>query len=423
MPGPPQRCRTTGGDVTFEGILTATTIALATTMVTRNRFATILSWAACCGAASGLAGMAGTPSNLSGQELRTVSATNNGVTEALYAELAADAEAVSRNHDLLKKLVRTCQPSVAHIEARKSSPPAGNNRSAAHGPVIEEAGSGVLFRHRNRLFIITNYHVVDGAQLQDIRLVVDETMVRAVDIRHDPESDLSVMLLEENDLVPSQLGDSSKVEIGEPVVVIGSPFGLSHSVSSGIISASHRRDLELGPQGVIYQDFFQTDASINPGNSGGPLLNLRGEVIGINTAIASNSGGSDGIGFAIPINMALRIVTDLIDHGSVRRGHLGVSMDSNFTPEVALSLGLRKTGGTRITAVAPGSPAAEAKLLPGDVVLDFGGVRIGSDAHLKTLVSLASIGETVPMQVFRNGEFLTLQVVVRPQEPAAKKPS
>jgi serine protease Do len=308
---------------------------------------------------------------------------------------------------------------VAHIEARKTERPAGSGQvTAARAAVIEEAGSGVVFRHRGRLFVITNYHVVDGARLEDIRLAVDDRYVKATDIRHDAESDLSVILLDETDLEPARLGDSGKVEIGEFVVVIGSPFGLSHSVSYGIISAGHRRDLELGPQGVIYQDFFQTDAAINPGNSGGPLLNLNGEVIGINTAIASNSGGSDGIGFAIPVNMALRIVTDLIDHGFVRRGYLGVSLDSNFTAEVAQSLGLRRRGGARITAVSPGSPAAAADLQTGDVVLDFGGTPVGSDSHLVTIVSLARIGDTVPMTIWRNGQSFTANIQIRQKEAA-----
>jgi len=349
------------------------------------------------------------------QDLLSVSAGQNRVPEALYATLAIEADLLSKESGLLKLLVKTCQPSVAHIEARKSTS-ADSSGKRVSSPVVEEAGSGVVTSYRNRLFVITNYHVVDGSRLEDIRLTIDDTMVRPTDIRHDPESDLSVILLEEAGLQPAQIGDSSSVEIGEFVVVIGSPFGLSHSVSYGIVSAANRRDLELGPQGVIYQDFFQTDASINPGNSGGPLLNLRGEVVGINTAIASNSGGSDGIGFSIPINMAMRIVTDLIDFGYVRRGYLGVTMDSHFTPEVALSMGLRKSGGTRITSVSANSPAAAAKLLPGDVVMEFNGTKIGSDSHLQTVVSLATIGSTVPMTVFRNGQMLTLSVVVRQKE-------
>lgn len=342
--------------------------------------------------------------------------------EAAYADLAVAAEALEPQNSLLRQLVRVCQPSVAHIEARKtqrggSSPQASASRSS----VIEEAGSGVVFRHRGRLFVITNYHVVDGAKLEDIRLTIDDNFVRATDIRHDAESDLSVMLIEDSTgVTPALLGDSSTVGIGEHVVVIGSPFGLSHSVSQGIVSARNRRDLELGPQGVIYQDFFQTDASINPGNSGGPLLNLRGEVIGINTAIASNSGGSDGIGFAIPINMVLRVVTDLIDHGYVRRGWLGVSLDSQFTREVAMSLGLRRRGGARLTAVSPGSPAAAAGLQAGDVVLDFGGTPVGSDSHLVTLVSLARIGDSVPLTCWRNGQSLTMHIAIRQKEKSER---
>ncbi len=349
------------------------------------------------------------------QDMLTVSAGQNLAPEAMYSTLATEADAMARQSSILKLLVKTCQPSVAHIEARKTSALGSGGKNIASS-VIEEAGSGVVIKYRNRLFVITNYHVVDGSKLEDIRLTIDDTMVKPTDIRHDAESDLSVILIDDATLQPSHLADSSKVEIGEFVVVIGSPFGLSHSVSYGIVSAQNRRDLELGPQGVIYQDFFQTDASINPGNSGGPLLNLRGEVVGINTAIASNSGGSDGIGFAIPINMAMRVVTDLIDYGYVRRGYLGVTMDSHFTPEVALSMGLRKSGGTRITSVTADSPAAASKLLPGDVVMEFNGTKIGSDSHLQTVVSLAAIGTSVPMKVFRNGQMLTLTVLVQQKE-------
>src|SRR6185503_4020578 len=143
-------------------------------------------------------------------------------------------------------------------------------------------------------------------------------------------------------LVPARLGDSGKLEIGDFVLAVGSPFGLSHSVTYGIISAMGRRDLELGDDGVPYQDFLQTDAAINPGNSGGPLLNLRGEVIGINTAIASNSGGNEGIGFTIPINMTMYVARQLIDRGSVAHAYLGVRLDMNFGPEAAAKLGLSR---------------------------------------------------------------------------------
>src|SRR5262249_36577839 len=153
------------------------------------------------------------------------------------------------------------------------------------------------------------------------------------------------------DVVPARLGDSNQLEIGDYVVAVGSPFGLSQSVTSGIVSAKGRRDLDLGDEGGRFQDFLQTDAAINPGNSGGPLINLKGEVIGINTAIASNSGGSEGIGFTIPVNMAMVIVRQLIDHGSVTRAFLGVNLDSKFNASIAARLGMPQPRGARITGI------------------------------------------------------------------------
>src|SRR5438552_3112620 len=155
-------------------------------------------------------------------------------------------------------------------------------------------------------------------------------------------TDVAIMATTTEGLVPARLGDSSKLEIGDFVLAVGSPFGLSHSVTYGIISAKGRRDLRLGDDGVQYQDFLQTDAAINPGNSGGPLLNLRGEVIGLNTAIASTSGANEGIGFAIPINMVMVIADQLIERGMVVRAFIGVRFDSTFGPTEAAQLGMSR---------------------------------------------------------------------------------
>jgi serine protease Do len=193
---------------------------------------------------------------------------------------------------------------------------------------------------------------------------------------------------------------------------VGSPFGLMRSVTYGIISAKGRRDLKLGDDGVRFQDFMQTDAAINPGNSGGPLINLRGEVIGINTAIASSSGGNEGIGFSIPINMALAVARQLIDNGSVVRAYLGVSLERKFTAASARKLGLTRLQGARISGVTAGSPAEAAGLKVDDVVLYFDGVRVQSDTHLVNLVSLTDVGKEVPVVIFRDRETITVPVKV-----------
>jgi serine protease Do len=199
-------------------------------------------------------------------------------------------------------------------------------------------------------------------------------------------------------------------------LAIGSPFGLNHSVTSGIISGKGRRDLELGNNGVRYQDFLQTDAAINPGNSGGPLINTHGEVIGINTAIASNSGGSDGIGFTIPINSAMRVARELVEFGYVRRGFLGVSLDARYNRDAARAMGLQTAFGARVSAITPDSPAARTDLMVGDVILTFGGRVVENDSHLVSQVSQTQVGQTVEMEVFRQGQRTKVSAVIRDRE-------
>ena len=335
--------------------------------------------------------------------------------EQQYRELAEHASSVGRQYEVIKKIARTVAPTVAHIEAKKrQSAGATKTGSSDRRPVmIEEAGSGIVIQYRKRFYVVTNYHVVESSVLEDIRVESDGILYNPTRLLHDRETDLSVLELSQSGLTPSMIGDSDQMEIGDFVVAIGSPFGLSHSVSYGIISSLNRNDLELGPQGVKYQNFMQTDAAINPGNSGGPLINLRGEVIGINTAIASNSGGSDGIGFTIPINMVMRVVGDLIDLGQVRRGFLGVSLDSRYSYKRAMELGLELSYGAYVTAITPGSPADAANLQIGDVIVEFDNHRVNNDSHLVTSVSLTDIGDKVPMRVFRRGQFVTVFVTIQ----------
>lgn len=336
--------------------------------------------------------------------------------DEMYRRLAEEEVALTRQFSLLKKLVKTVGPSVAHIEAKKRQPAnaTSSGSSKARRPVvIEEAGSGVVILHRGKYYAITNYHVIEDSAMNDIRVEVAGRIYSPLRLMHDRETDLSVIELNDNDLTPCRLGDSNRVEIGDFVVAVGSPFGLSHSVSYGIISALNRHDLDLGPQGVRYQNFMQTDAAINPGNSGGPLINLRGEIIGINTAIASNSGGNDGIGFSIPINMAMRIVTDLIDYGKVQRGFLGVSLDARYGYEKAAALGLNVGYGALVSDITPNSPAAAADLQVGDVILEYDGKRVNNDSQLVTRVSLTRVNTNATMKIFRRGELKTISVNIR----------
>lgn len=329
-----------------------------------------------------------------------------------YEELANQATFVERQYGLVKKIVQATSPVVVHIEAKKPSTSDLRGEKSGRTSYIEEAGSGVVVEHRSKFYVITNYHVIEDSEKEDVRIEADGKWFYPTRIVHDRDTDLTVLFTDRTDLTPAIIGNSNQTSIGDFVVAVGSPFGLSHSVSYGIISAKGRRDLELGPQGVRFQDFIQTDAAINPGNSGGPLINLRGEVIGINTAIASNSGGSDGIGFSIPSNMAMKVVTDMIDNGFVRRGFLGVSLDARFSPMRAISLGLLRPYGARVSSISPNSPAAESALSIGDIVLEFNGIQIANDSHLVTQVSLTKIGKSVPVKVYRAGQELDFSVTV-----------
>ncbi len=335
--------------------------------------------------------------------------------EGAYTALAREAELIEANYSLLKKVIKVVAPSVVHIEANKTS--RGTDNALTQ---VEEAGAGVIMKYGDRFFVVTNRHVVADSPVESIRIQLEDGhFFNPVEVRADADSDIALLYLNETGLEPARFGDSDRVEIGDFVVAVGSPFGLSHSVSYGIISAMGRRDLELGAQGVRFQDFLQTDAAINPGNSGGPLMNLRGEVVGINTAIASNSGGSDGIGFTIPVNMVNKVSHDLLRYGRVRRGFIGVTLDARFTPEKAQAIGLNSIFGARVSSIAPGTPASDSLLKKGDVILTFNGKRIENDSHLVSEVSNTEIGARVPVVVQRAGMKQTVEVTVR-ERPAER---
>ena len=336
--------------------------------------------------------------------------------ESEFNELTKQASFIEQQYRQVKRIAKFVRPTVVHIDAKKRETDplsrSGDSKKDLRAVIIEEAGSGVIMQRNNRQFILTNYHVIEDSQLNDIRLEADGQVFYPINVMHDRKTDIAVLEIDEYGLTPARIGDSRKVEVGDFAVAVGSPFGLSHSVSYGIISALGRHNLKLGPQGGKYQNFIQTDAAINPGNSGGPLINLRGEVIGINTAIASNSGGSDGIGFAIPINMVMRISNDLIDRGFVRRGFLGVSLDAMYSPSKARAIGLRRSNGAMISSISENSPASKSELRVGDVILEFNDRYINDDAHLVTTVSLTDINSSVPVKVFRQGELKTVYVTI-----------
>jgi serine protease Do len=332
-----------------------------------------------------------------------------------YEQLAVEVAHLEQQGNVLKQVVRLVRPTVVHIEAEKTDPLA---KHYSHHSV-EEAGSGTIIDLGNKLYVLTNRHVIKSATVNNIHIKLqDGRQINPTQVWSDPGTDVAIMAVNAPHLFAARIGDSDKIDIGDFVLAVGSPFGLSHSVTFGIISAKGRRELELGDEQVQYQDFLQTDAAINPGNSGGPLINLRGEVVAMNTAIASNSGGSEGIGFSIPINMAMSIAKQLVERGSVVHRalppgpFLGVTLDSKFDAAIATKLGLPRLEGCRITAVTPKSPAEVAKLQVDDVVVEFDGTPIENDVHLVTLVSLTDVGKEVPIVVFRGKKMVKLTVKI-----------
>ncbi len=251
------------------------------------------------------------------------------VRQQMYETLSREVAALERQSNALKMVVKLMRPTVVHIEAEKIEP-----SSVRYGrpDQIEEAGSGCVIKINDHYYVLTNGHVIRAAKPEKITIrLADGRELHPQRVWSDPKTDVAIMAIDAPHLVAARIGDSAQLEIGDFVLAIGSPFGLSHSITFGIVSATNRRDFELG-EGVEFQDFIQTDAAINPGNSGGPLINLRGEVIGMNTAIASNSGGNEGIGFSIPINLVMQIAKQLVERSSVTRAHLGVVLDWRVQP-------------------------------------------------------------------------------------------
>ena len=256
----------------------------------------------------------------------------------LRRELDRYARVIEAQSAVVKIVAKLVGPSVVHIEA--DIPPDPDSQYG-HGNRLEESGSGVIVEWKDKYYVLTSRHVVRNAAPQAIRIrLADGRLMHPAKILEDLDADVAVMAVSASDLVAAPLGDSDRIEVGDFVLAVGSPYGLTNSVTFGIISAKGRRDLRLSEATVRFQDFLQTDAAINPGNSGGPLVNLRGEIIGINEAIASASFRNEGIGFAIPVNMFMIVARQLIETGKVTRAFLGVNLSPRFGPAMAAEMGL-----------------------------------------------------------------------------------
>ncbi len=322
----------------------------------------------------------------------------------------------------LAPMIRRASPAVVNVATRGTVRDSGPQSPLLQDPFFRRffdlprggapqehpfrsAGSGVIFDARQG-YIVTNAHVVENASEITVTLQ-DGRDLKAQLIGRDQPADIAVLKVSADGLSQMPLGDSSHLEVGDFVVAIGNPFGLQHTVTSGIISGLARTG--INPDG--YEDFIQTDASINPGNSGGALVNLRGELIGINAEILSSSGGSMGIGFAIPVNMVRSVVEQLVKYGEVRRGQLGVSMYT-VTPDIAHSLGLASASGALVSQVVAGSPAEKAGVRVGDVITSVNGQPVKSYSELRNAIGLQRVGDRIDIGLVRDGKPLRVTAVI-----------
>jgi serine protease Do/serine protease DegQ len=312
----------------------------------------------------------------------------------------------------LAPMVKQAAPAVVNIATRGSVEVRGGNpflddpffrrffdmpeQQMPQRRQTQSAGSGVIVNAAEGL-VITNAHVIDGAEEISVTLQDDRTFDAEV-IGTDPASDIAVLRIPAERLAELKIADSARAEVGDFVVAIGNPFGLGHTVTSGIISALGRSG--INPQG--YEDFIQTDASINPGNSGGALVNLRGELVGVNSAILSRSGGNIGIGFAIPSNMVRSVMEQLLEFGEVRRGLLGVTI-LTITPDIAEAYGVEETQGALVSQVLPESAAERAGVKTGDIIRSVDGKAVNSANELRNTIGLKRSGDTVELEIMRDG--------------------
>jgi S1-C subfamily serine protease len=307
-------------------------------------------------------------------------------------------------------IARKVGPAVVSIEAVKPPRP-GSDKAKP----VEESGSGVIIKATgySGYLVLTNNHVITQARAEQITVhLADGRIFRPSRVLADPETDIALLFIEGTGNLPTAvLGDSDQARVGRLVLAIGSPFGLNQTVTQGIISARERGQVSLGNT-IRIKDFLQTDAAINPGSSGGPLVDMRGEVIGLNTAIASHNGTSSGVAFSIPINLVKRVMKQLMEQGSVARGFLGMQVAQSFEPADALKLGLDRLQGALIERVYPDTPAAAAGLRVNDVVLQVENVAIRNENHLINLISTLPAGQRIRLQVWRERSVTSLDAVV-----------
>ena len=341
--------------------------------------------------------------------LSTVAAAGLVFLTGLSSAHAALPQAVGDTQlPSLAPMIKQASPAVVNIAVRQKAPTIANRRGVPLFPRMPStprrgpaaSGSGVIVDAKNG-YIITNHHVVESAESITVTLFDDRTMEATV-IGSDPGSDVALIQVDGDNLAQIPVSNSDNLEVGDFVVAIGNPFGLSNTVTSGIVSGLGRYGLSRDG----YEDFIQTDAAINPGNSGGALLNLRGELIGINTAIKTTSGGNVGIGFAVPINMARRVMEQILEFGEVRRGLLGVRIGATrgLDEQAREGLGLDGREGAIVMQVDPDSAADKAGIEVQDIIIKVNGEKTRDANELRNAIGLLSEGDEVEVEVIRNGK-------------------
>jgi serine protease Do len=331
--------------------------------------------------------------------------------ETIRQHLRTVAAPFERLSEVFRLSVEFANPVIVHIEATqiKSVTPGRSGRMVKMQ--VEESGSGVITDIAGKQVILTNRHVVEGIEPDSIKVqTFDRRLLTPIRISTNEDFDLAIVEVTEKFPYSADLGNSDQVRVGDLVLAVGSPFGLDRSVSMGIIGAVNRRNIPATSGTTPRIGFFQTDAAINPGSSGGPLLNLRGEVIGLVTAIATQGGGDDGVAFALPIKSVLRIAEQLVQNGTVVRPHVGLGFDPEFNAEKRKALGIDRQIGARINRVVPDTPSSQTGLRIGDVILSFGGIEVEDDTHIVHLVALAEIDKPVKITINREGNTMELSI-------------
>ena len=328
-------------------------------------------------------------------------------------EFLAAAEHFEKLGTLFRQSAEMAAPCVVNIRVTQKRPPFGRSRFAE---MSVESGSGIIATIAQKQVILTNRHIIEEADENALQILThDRKILTPTKIAANEDFDVAIIEFVEELSQSARFGNSDQVQMGDIVLAVGNPFELDRSVSMGVISAVGRRRVPGAGGAAPRTGFFQTDAAVNPGSSGGMLLNLRGEVIGILTAIATQGGGNEGIAFVMPTNAVLRIAEQLVQTGSVVKPYIGLIFESTFSLEERRKLGIDRLIGAKIKTIAPESPAEQAGLKAGDVILMFGNTEVEDDLHVTHIVALSAIGKPVVLQINRNGTILNITVTLATQ--------